>query len=230
MVWAIPVTKRRKKRKSSIVLPSWLDRYVTDAKDWCKGRMWWPRLLLLLLFAHLAVCHLRDPLYQDFFKGINLGFHEIGHVVFSPLGQFMGIAGGSIFQCAVPLLSTIMFFRQRDYFGIAVCFGWLSTNLFDVASYADDSRKLALPLVSPFGGGDETIHDWNYILDNLNLLQYDYVFANALRLAAVISTLVCICAGGLLVFLMANYRKPKSDLVPSDAPMGAQTSSSAATD
>ena len=146
-------------------------------------------------------------MYSDLFKGLNLGFHEMGHVIFSPLGEFMAVAGGSIFQCLVPLLSTLMFVRQRDYFGIAVCFGWLSTNLFDVAIYAGDARALALPLVTPFKGGEETIHDWNYILDRLNMMQYDYLFAGALRLLAVISTLFCLTLGLWLVINMMNSPK-----------------------
>ncbi len=149
-------------------------------------------------------------MYSDYFKGINLGFHEMGHMVFAPFGQFMAIAGGSLFQCLVPLLSTLMFLRQRDYFGIAFCFGWLSTNLFDVALYAGDARKLELPLVTPFKGGDEIIHDWNYLLDKLNMLQYDYVFANGLRLLAVLSTLTFFVFGSWLIYNMIQLRKKEA--------------------
>lgn len=169
--------------------------------------MWLPRLLLLLFFFHLLCSHIREPLYSDLFKGINLGFHEIGHVVFGPFGEFLTVAGGSIFQCLVPLLSTLMFWRQRDYFGIAVCFAWLSTNLFDVAVYADDARRLALPLVTPFKGGEEVIHDWNYMLDKTDMLQYDYVFAGGLRVFAVLSMLFCFVFGGWLIYNMMSLKK-----------------------
>ncbi|MBX9687411.1 MAG: hypothetical protein K2X27_11960 [Candidatus Obscuribacterales bacterium] len=197
---------KRKRKKNSIRLPSIVDALLDDAEDWCRGRIWWPRLLLMLLGVQILVSHLKDPLYSNLFKGINLGFHEMGHMVFAPFGEFMGVAGGSIFQCLVPLLSTIMFFRQRDYFGIAFCFFWLSTNLFDLAVYVDDSRKLALPLVTPFKG-DETIHDWNYLLDKLDMLQYDYIIANFMRQTAVFSMLLFLGAGAWLIFHMLKSGK-----------------------
>ena len=189
------------KRKKKSVLPDWAASAISDCKDWCKGRIWWPRLLLLFVFLHILVCHIKEPTYESIFKGINLGFHEMGHMVFNPFGEFWTVAGGSLFQCLVPLLSTLMFLRQRDYFGIAFCFGWLSTNLFDVAVYCDDARKLALPLVTPFKGG-ETIHDWNFMLDKLNIIQYDYIIANWLRVFGVLSMLVCFAFGFFLVYNM----------------------------
>ena len=131
----------------------------------------------------------------------------MGHAIFSPFGEFIGIAGGSFFQCAVPLLSTLMFFRQRDYFGIAICFGWLSTNLFGVATYAEDARARELPLVSPFGGGEEIIHDWNYLLTSTHLLAYDIVIGRNLRFLAVLSMLICLIGGGWLIYNM--FRNPK---------------------
>lgn len=201
---------RRGKKKS--ILPEWAADLLSDCKSWCRGRVWWPRLLLLFIFMHILVCHIKEPTYESIFKGINLGFHEMGHMVFGPFGEFMTIAGGSLFQCLVPLLSTIMFLRQRDYFGIAVCFGWLSTNLFDVAVYCDDARKLALPLVTPFKGGEETIHDWNWMLDKLDMLPYDYVIANALRIAGVLSMLLCLSFGSYLIYNMMKSTGKKKAL------------------
>lgn len=201
------VKSKKKRKKVHIPLPEWLQPYVDDAKEWCRGRNWCPRLLLLIFFAYITVSHMRDPLCSDIFKGLNLAIHEMGHPIFHTFGEFPGVAGGSIFQCLVPLLSIIMFLRQRDYFAIAVCFGWLSTNLFDVATYAADARALQLPLVSPYGGGEEIIHDWNYILDKLNMLQYDYIVAGWLRFFAVVSTLICLGVGSWLIYNMGTLKK-----------------------
>jgi hypothetical protein len=201
---------KRKQRRRELPLPAWAKELKGEIEDWCRGRLWWPRLLLLLFFLHVTVMHLKEPMYSDLFKGLNLGIHEMGHVVFAPLGEFMGICGGSLFQCLVPLASTFMFFRQRDYFGIAICFGWLSTNLFDVAVYAGDARALALPLVTPFKGGDETIHDWNYILDKLDLMHCDYLIAGGLRVLAVFCSLFCLSAGVWLVVNMMRTPRKKT--------------------
>lgn len=208
--------KSRIKKRQDLPLPKWLKFYIDDAKDWCQGRMWWPRLLFLFLMMHLMVCHIKDPMFQDIFKGLNLGIHEMGHMVFNPFGEFMTVAGGSLLQCLVPILSPLMFIRQRDYFGVAFCFAWLSTNLWDLAVYVDDSRKLQLPLVTPFKG-DETIHDWNWMLDQLNMLQYDYVIANFMRGAAVVCMIIFLTAGSWLVYCMMDSKKNKADLSGEEA-------------
>jgi hypothetical protein len=58
--------------------------------------------------------------------------------------------------------------RQSDYFGLAICGGWLATNLFGVGTYMADARAQLLPLVSPFSG--HPIHDWNYLFGSLGWL------------------------------------------------------------
>lgn len=154
-------------------------------------------------------------MYESIFKGLDLGIHEIGHVVFSPFGEFLAVAGGSILQCLVPIASMVMFFRQRDYFAIAFAWGWLAINLFDVATYAADARIMALPLVSPFAGGDEPIHDWNYLLSHMHLLNLDTTIAMLIRLFAVFSMLLCLILGGWLVVLMTGKSKTKKRSRPS---------------
>ncbi|MBY0546537.1 MAG: hypothetical protein K2W95_04555 [Candidatus Obscuribacterales bacterium] len=192
------------------------DAVLNDMLDWCQGRSALVRLPLLLLFGYVLIQHLQDPLYSDFFKPLNLTIHELGHYVFAPSGQFMHIAGGSLFQCLIPLAVGIpMFFRQRDYFAIAIAFGWFSTNLFDVATYAADARSQELPLVSPgmAGNAEEIIHDWHWLLETTNLLPYDHNIAQFLRFLAFCSTLVCLLMGGALCFIMFKSKWKKKEVV-----------------
>jgi len=144
---------------------------------------------------------MRYPLYQTIVKGLNLGIHELGHIVFAPFGEFMMFLGGSLLQCLVPVISVPMFYKQRDYYAIGISFGWLSTNLFDVATYVADARSRELMLVTPFGGG-EAIHDWYWLLNRTNLLQYDHTLALLIRMAAVFSMLICLVWCGWLVVQM----------------------------
>lgn len=173
-----------------------------DAEDWCPGRLWQPRAAILAWLAYVLVRQLADSTYQPVIGALNFGIHELGHFVFRPFGELIGILGGSLFQCLVPIVSVAMFFRQRDYFAIAFSFGWLATNIFYVATYCADARAMELPLFSP-GGGD-AYHDWNYILDRLHLLPHDQGIALAMRCVAVLSMLVSLAAGGWLVRVMAR--------------------------
>jgi len=172
----------------------------------CTGRNPWIRIPLLLWCAWMWKGHLADPLASDMIKGLNLGIHELGHILWSPFGQFLGIAGGSLTQCLAPVVGAAMFVRQRDPFALFFALAWLGTNLFDVATYCADARAMELPLVSPFGG-DEIIHDWNFLLEHTGLLESDRRLAAAMRLGASVCFLVALAGMGWCLWKMWTSRK-----------------------
>jgi len=175
---------------------------AADARAWCQGRNWLVRAPLVAWGAWILLHHLRSPDYASFFAGLNLGIHELGHVVFMPLGQTMGVLGGSLAQVLAPLASCLVFLRQRDWFAISFCFLWLGASLFELARYVGDARALELPLVSPFGG--DPIHDWHYLLAGAGLLRWDGTFAMLLRACAAASILVFLAAALWLLVQMAR--------------------------
>ncbi|MFH1422533.1 MAG: hypothetical protein ABIH42_07475 [Planctomycetota bacterium] len=183
---------------------NFIKSFHDNAVEWCRGRLWHPRLLVLIWFVYILVNHLIDDKYQSLFGYLNLGIHELGHFVFALFGEFIGILGGSLLQCLVPVISVYMFWRMHDYFGITFCFGWLSTNFFYVATYVADARAMALPLVSP--GGGYVIHDWNYLLSRLGILDMDTTLAFLLRFAAVVSMFIFYIAGGYLLYRMFTLK------------------------
>ena len=174
-----------------------------DAREWCRGRNWFVRLPFLLYFIYVLVRHLQDPDYTSVLGGINLGIHELGHFIFAFFGETLHVAGGTIFQLFVPIFGIGTFLRQRDYFGIAFAIGWLSTNLFEVATYAADASSMELPLIAPFAGGEEVIHDWNFLLSAMNILQYDQTVGWIFKVLGIISMLVCFLLGGWVLWQMA---------------------------
>ena len=174
------------------------------AAEWAAGRSPWLRLALLMIMGYILIRHLAAPQIPPYnsilFKTLNLGIHELGHVVFHAFGHFMEMLGGSLFQCLVPLLVIFAFLKQRDFFAMAWCFSWLGTNLFDVATYVADARARQLTLVSPFT--DAPKHDWFNILLEMNMLHHDQRIACALRVAATLSMLFFLLVGGWLVWRM----------------------------
>ena len=185
-----------------------------DAVEWCRGRNWWVRLPLLLFFVYVLARHLSDPLYTSILSPLNLGIHELGHLIFSFTGEVLMVVGGTLLQLTIPILAIFNFRRQNDFFAMALSFGWLSTNLFSVATYVADSRKLELPLVTLFGG-DNVIHDWEYLLFKMNLLVYDQLIAGIFRAFGVISMLICFLAGVWLLWQMfysRNKDQPRQTL------------------
>jgi hypothetical protein len=142
------------------------------------------------LLAHLvyAGCkHLTSGIggeYRSWFAGITLAFHELGHVVFSGAGRTWMLLGGSILQLLVPIAAGAhLLFKQRDWFGVAVCGGWLATSLFELATYIDDANRLNLPLV---GLGDEVVHDWETLLTQWHVLNHAQLIAGLTQAVGIV--------------------------------------------
>ncbi len=174
-------------------------------ETWCGGRFWPGRAVLLCWFVWIAWHHATDDAYFGTFGWLNLGIHELGHVVFRPAGETLCIAGGTIFQLLVPVISVFMFLRQRDYFALTLSGAWMSTNLYSVATYMADARARALPLVSPFTKHPD--HDWYNLFSRMGLLPYDTAIAAGVRVAAFIIIWTSIAAGAWMCVLMARSRR-----------------------
>jgi hypothetical protein len=173
---------------------------LSDMRKWCRGRWWQPRFAMLIWFGYMWVGMIRDPDYHVVFDAINLGIHELGHYLWMPFGEFMHFLGGSMTQCLAPLISVLLFYRQRDYFAMAFCFGWLSTSCYSLATYIADARAQALPLVTP--GGGEPLHDWHYMLGRLGLLNQDQLLGSMTRGVGAVSMFIFLFVGGYQVWLM----------------------------
>jgi hypothetical protein len=83
-----------------------------------------------------------------FIHGVNLVFHEAGHVIFGFFGEFVAALGGSLNQMLIPLIVTIAFLRTRQRASAAVVLFWTGQSITDVAIYAADGRARALPLLA----------------------------------------------------------------------------------
>jgi hypothetical protein len=178
-----------------------------EVADWCEGRSWIWRAPLLLYLAYIGVRHLADPQYSSLFGGINLGIHELGHVVLSFAGQWVMVLGGTLFQLAAPIVAAFLFLRQPDYFALPVCGAWFSTNLYSVATYMADARALELPLVTVGAEGGDVEHDWNYLLHSVGLLNYDTTLAVFVRLLALLLMWSSLTAGAWMCWRMARPRR-----------------------
>jgi hypothetical protein len=168
-------------RSGGVHLPEWLEPHLEEAREWCRGRMWIPRAILLAYLVYAGWRTATDYEAGTIFGGITFAIHEMGHVIFSFAGHFIGSLMGSGMQVLVPILVMILFYRQPDYFGIAVGGFWLSFSMFDWARYVADARLMELPLV---GFTDDPEHDWHYLLDTMGLLNFDTTLAFLIRLVA----------------------------------------------
>ena len=120
---------------------------------------------------------------------INLPIHEAGHILFRILGEFMGIAGGSLLQIVVPIVFFGYFVYYQKPFSAAIVLFWVGNNFLDVYVYANDAQVMQLPLLSGLTGSEGGFHDWNYLLSETNLLDKTYLIAKILRFTGTLITI-----------------------------------------
>lgn len=101
-----------------------------------------------------------------FLHGVNLIFHEAGHTILAGFGQFLHILGGSLMQVMVPAVIAGYFVVTRQMYAGAIALCWVAQNLWDVSIYINDAQERSLPLL----GGEAVLHDWHFLLLDLNLL------------------------------------------------------------
>jgi hypothetical protein len=117
---------------------------------------------------------------------VDLGFHELGHLLTYPLPDVVTASMGSVTQVAVPIgLAAYFFVVRGDRLGGSLCLGWAGASAADVSVYIADAPTEDLALL---GEGE---HDWAFVLGPEHL--------DALDLAAGLATLVKVL-GFLLLF------------------------------
>ena len=103
-----------------------------------------------------------------FIDNVDLVIHEAGHWIFIFFGEFIRILGGSLNQVLIPTVFAAYFFLKRDFYSGSLVSLWVGYNIVNVSVYMGDAVRMSLPLL----GGDNVIHDWNYILGHLGLLSH----------------------------------------------------------
>ena len=123
--------------------------------------------------------------------GVDLIFHEAGHAIFRIFGwELLMVMGGTIMQLLVPVVFTFYFFTHNQKFSSSITGIWLAQSLFNIVVYERDAWAMELDLL----GGD-VIHDWNYILRELNLMGHIDPIGNAIYGVGWVVLFVSIIAG-----------------------------------
>ncbi len=169
------------------------------------GSYQWSKLTLFSAACAYVVWTGVDLEYR-FIDGVNLLFHEAGHVVFAVFGAWVGYLGGTLGQLFFPIACTLYFLAREQRLSAAVTTLWLAESLFNIALYVADARTQQLPLV---GGGD---HDWHYLLGSVGLLEQDRVLSGGVRVVGFI-----IIAAALKLGLDACRLEPDTSAPPPGA-------------
>ncbi len=151
-----------------------------------------PKLIFALLLSVYFLWIAYDPLQGSFLDNIDLPIHETGHLIFRMFGEFLGVAGGSLFQVLVLMIFVGYFIWNGKYYSAAIVMFWVGQSILNVYIYAADAVAGQLVLTSGMTGSEGSFHDWNYLLTETGLISSTKIIAGIIRMAG---TLVKIAAG-----------------------------------
>src|SRR5690348_13278817 len=78
---------------------------------------------------------------------VDLGVHELGHMLFSWAPSLVMLLAGNGTQTALPLLVAAAFaYFKRDWPAAGLCLAWAGTTLQDASVYIADAPYQRLPL------------------------------------------------------------------------------------
>lgn len=140
-----------------------------------------PKLIFAVLLSIYFLWIAWDPMQGSFLDNVDLPIHEFGHLLFRILGEFMGIAGGSLFQVIFPAVFVGYFVWQRSFYSAAIVSLWVGQSILNVWVYAADAVVMQLVLTSGSTGTEGSFHDWNYMLTHFGLLGSTKTVAGIIR-------------------------------------------------
>lgn len=167
----------------------------------------WARVAAFVLFVlwgwHFIWMEMEsNAIGASFMHNIDLVFHEAGHVIFIPLGDFMTILGGSLFQIMVPLIVAGAFlWQQHNPFGASIGLWWAGQSMMDIAPYINDARARELVLLGGGTGQDRPwMHDWYNLLGQMRMLEQDHRIASLVDLCGELTMILAMLWGGVVLW------------------------------
>jgi len=159
---------------------------------------------LLLVSAWYAWQYLRfdiaDPagMPAAFLYGAMVPFHEVGHLLFRPFGEFLHNAGGSLAQFLMPLAFGAYFVHWRgDNLAGWLMLWWEGSQWVSLAPYCYDAKKPQMILLTA-RTGDTGAHDYIDMLGDLGLLHRAHEVAAVMKYFGVLLMLLALVWGALL--------------------------------
>ena len=135
---------------------------------------------------------------------IDLFIHEGGHFFFSFMGRMIYFMGGSLMQMVLPSLAIYVFLKSSLRSLIGTLY-WLGHNMINVSVYIGDAPFRRLPLL----GGDNSIHDWNWIFNHTGMMDSAETISGIVLILGVIAC--CGAVGTAIYFLIVDTKEAISE-------------------
>jgi hypothetical protein len=188
---------------------------LLDVPDRVSRTQWIVRCVVLALIAvwGFRIWATDITLIPPFIHLTLIPFHEAGHVIFWPFGEFLHVAGGTLGQWIIPIVCAVALHRQNgDNFGAAVATWWLAASIMDASVYAYDALNPMLPLI---GGatGEDSFHDFVYLFVATGQLKHAQGWG---RFMHFIGTLVMLASLAWAAVVLMRQHRTVDDSDPAD--------------
>jgi hypothetical protein len=170
-------------------------------------RINYPKLIFAALLSLYFLSIAYRPLDGSLLDIVDLPIHETGHLLFRPFGEFMMVAGGSLFQVVMPALFVGYFIWHEKYYSAAIVLFWVGQSILNVFVYAGDAVVMQLVLTSGLTGSEGSFHDWNYLLTATGTLGSTRAVAGLIRFLGTVTILAA--AGAALYYSL--YPQDETD-------------------
>lgn len=154
-----------------------VDKYTTL-------KSWIPSVILIPVCIYFLSTRGEYTLLDDF----HLVVHEAGHFLLGWGWTPLDIAGGTIMQIIIPILLIVFTYWNFKRLYVQLSFFLLGHSFINISVYAADATARKIKLFP----NQNVIHDWNYILSNLNMLDQDQNVALFFVVLAIISFILAI--------------------------------------
>ncbi len=168
----------------------------------------YPKLIFAVLMSIYFLLIAYAPLNGSFLDLVDLPIHETGHLLFRPFGEFLMIAGGSLFQVILPAIFVGYFLWYEKYYSAAIVLFWVGQSILNVFVYAADAIVMQIVLTSGLTGSEGSFHDWNYLLTETGLINSTKTVAGLIRLFGTLT----IIAAGITSIYYSIYPQNEKDL------------------
>jgi len=184
--------------------PSWRQRLLEVPED-VPRPVWYGRIAAFLLMAvwgtGVVLSRMTDTPVLLHLTVIL--FHEAGHVIFSPFGEALRVAGGTLGQLLMPIVCAVALHRRGDNFGAAICLAWMALSGIDASVYAYDAADPVLPLIGG-GTGADSFHDFIFLFECYGQLHHARGWAMAIKALGVLGLYASLSWAGALLCLQSE--------------------------
>jgi hypothetical protein len=154
---------------------------IRSALTWKRTFQWMVAILVTGLLAGLT--YSRNG-WTPWLSNVDLGIHELGHMLAFWAPELLVQGAGSFLQVAVPLAFGAYFWWRRDRFAVVLMLAWAAESFNNVSVYIYDATRRVLLLLGDDGSGAG--HDWHNILSRLGLLEHTDGIAYTVRAVSVL--------------------------------------------